>query len=157
MRLSKLNRFRDHRYGLMAIAMVASALTAPVMAAPAVAPVAEVQYFVDAVQWEPNRPYQGIRLSVSRPDGEVVSSYFQRGETPFFEAIGDDGSYRYELRARPVVPAKVRAAAAAQRQRDGVGDERALRSHVTLPREALVQSGSFRVSGGAVVDPNVTE
>jgi endosialidase-like protein len=84
-----------------------------------------------AIEWHPPidpAATAASRLSVQRPDGEVITETFAAGRTPMLQLDGlADGAYSYELRVA---------------QADS---------------KSLVQSGSFTVANGAVVSPHAIE
>jgi hypothetical protein len=123
------------------------------------AEIAKVQVTPSQVQWEPQVSYERLVLTVSMPGGAVVRREFAAGQAPVFELPrgGVDGSYRYELRAVPVIDAEVRKALAASREPGGAAAVERLGKAGRLPAGDLVQSGSFRVTGGALVAPEARE
>jgi hypothetical protein len=81
-----------------------------------------------AIEWQPASGSAGSKLSVKRPDGELLTRTFAGGETPMLRLDGlADGLYSYELRVM---------------QPDA---------------QPLSQSGSFTVVNGAVVPPSIME
>jgi hypothetical protein len=81
-----------------------------------------------SIEWQPATGAADSKLSVKRPDGEVMTRSFAAGENPMLRLDGlADGAYSYELRVM---------------QRDGT---------------PLSQSGSFTVANGAVVPPTIME
>jgi hypothetical protein len=103
--------------------------------------------------------YERLVLTVARPDGEVVRQEVAAGQEPVFElpAGAADGAYVYELRAIPAVDAAARRALAASRDTDNQAALERLRKAGRLPAGDLVQSGTFRVAGGALVAPDASE
>jgi len=132
------------------------ALTIIAMPAAAVpSQVAEVTTSANAIEWSPNAEYAGFHLVVSGPDG-VVERHFDGGDRPTLslaelEAVSD-GVYKWELRAAPVLSSAAKAALS----QGGGSPERGLRPSAT-DGTANVMSGSFRVVGGAIVQPGATE
>lgn len=108
------------------------------------------------VSWRPHVEYARLVLTVSAPDGEVFRQEFEPGIRPSFMIANRkgfrrvDGHYTYELRVVPVVPEGLSAALKESRGRDGAASEAQWKSG-QLPAQAMVQSGSFLVSNGAVV------
>lgn len=81
-----------------------------------------------AIEWQPASGSADIKLSVKRPDGEVMTRTFAAGENPTLRLDGlADGLYSYELRVM---------------QPDA---------------QPLSQSGTFTVANGAVVPPSIME
>lgn len=110
-------------------------------------PVADVNIGANGIDWMPKVEYGQLLLTVSRPDGEVVSKTFPAGATPYFELSGQfpDGPYTYELQAAPVMTEK--------RVRENIniaGMKKSL-------RQPLTQTGYFQVIGGKIVTPAPAE
>lgn len=81
-----------------------------------------------AIEWQPVTDAAMTVLSIQRPDGEVTTETFAAGLYPMLRLDGlADGLYSYELRGRGA------------------------------DSEPLVQSGSFTISGGAMVSPGRSE
>lgn len=128
-------------------------LAAPLYAAPATGGVAEVLLGTTRVDWVPNNTMVSFSLVVSGPDG-VVERTFESGETPTFDlaaiAGNIDGSYSWQLTATPELSGESRRLMAEARAQGTTFTPQDL-----PPRDQLVQSGHFRVVGGAVVQPDV--
>jgi hypothetical protein len=111
------------------------------------------------ISWQPLGSVEGFVLTVSRPDGQVIQKEFE-GAHPSFSLFDDggpapDGQYNYELQAIPILDPEVRDAMRAARNSGDLSTlEKLQKEH--LPK-TLVQSGSFRVSGGALVLPTEAE
>ncbi|MGZ5473862.1 MAG: tail fiber domain-containing protein [Thermoanaerobaculia bacterium] len=110
-----------------------------------------------AIEWHPTVEHAAIVLTLQHPDGQVFMETFAAGRNPMLraEALGRDGAYSYEMRVLPNAPL-VKARLAAAR---ASGDERAI---LRIQREAgldaiAVQSGSFTVSDGLIVSPDLLE
>jgi hypothetical protein len=108
-------------------------------------PIADITIGANGIGWTPKVNYARMKLTVSGPDGTVISKSFDAGVTPYLGLSDNkgnyfiDGSYTYELRVIPTLEKKVRTA----------GD-----SGAGIPREKpLVQSGSFTILGGGFVSP----
>ncbi len=140
------------RLSCLALALALVAVSPAALAAP----VAEMNLGVTQVEWVPTGDYASLTLRVTGPMG-VVEHRFAAGENPLFDLgsiSGDaDGLYKWELTATPRPAALGKAAAAARANGDpGVVDR--LRLQGELPaRGELVQSGTFRVTGGSIVQP----
>ena len=99
------------------------------------------------VSWQMNTPNNGVSLRVSQPNGAVFEQKFAPGQAPAFRSSSGvlaDGSYTYELRVSPVLSPE------AQAQAKGADDD----NRQTASPSGSVQSGSFRVVGGAVRLPD---
>jgi len=76
-------------------------------------PFASITGLGSSVRWDVAGPHAAVTLSVSTPDGQVISKEFAVGNAPEFrllDAAGErlpDGQYIYELRLTPVIPADV--------------------------------------------------
>jgi hypothetical protein len=104
-------------------------------------PVADVAVGPHGLTFQPKVEYGSLVLTVSKPDGEVISKSFASGTTPYLELAGDiiDGSYNYEL---TVIPKFVKRDRLSSVESKGPRD-----------REARIQSGAFFVLGGRIVTP----
>jgi hypothetical protein len=105
-------------------------------------PVADVNIGPSGISFTPRVSYSQLMLTVSGPDGSIFSKTFDAGVTPYL-GLSDggkymtDGLYTYELRVLPGLSQSARSATAAA---EGKQSER-----------ALVQNGSFTVSGGSIL------
>jgi hypothetical protein len=116
-----------------------------------------------SVRFDVGAPHASVTLTVTGPEGIAFTKEFKSGNSPEFklnDAKGErlpDGVYTYELRLAPNVSAETRATLKAAREKGNEAEvTRELRKKGTLP-QALVQSGSFWISGGSVVLPGATE
>jgi hypothetical protein len=108
-------------------------------------PIADITIGANGIGWTPKVSYARLELTVSGPDGIVISKSFDAGATPYL-GLGDnngkyftDGSYTYELRVIPTLAKRVRSD---------------VESGEGIPREEpLVQSGYFTILGGGFVIP----
>ncbi len=147
---------RKSKWLLCLVVALALCLPAP----SAAADLASVDVGAAAVRWDVQGDFERVVLTVSRPDGTVIRREVQGGQPVVYEvdAAAKDGAYRYELRGVPRLDDSVRRELLAARK---VGNEAAvierLKDSGRLPREAAVQSGSFSVKDGALVDPGVKE
>ncbi len=94
------------------------------------------------IDWLPKVGYGALRLTVSGPQGVFLTKSFPGGKTPRFELSEikegcPDGIYTYELRVQ---------AAARPENRDGTPD-----ASIADTQRPLIQSGHFRIRGGAIV------
>ena len=117
-----------------------------------------------SVRWDVAGPHAAVTLSVSTPDGQVISKEFAVGNAPEFrllDAAGErlpDGQYIYELRLTPIISKEIKEQLKAAREK-GNSDEvqRDLKKRGLLPSRTQVQSGSFAVLNGVVILPGATE
>jgi hypothetical protein len=145
------------------------ALSLPVLAVPQdnaekTTPVAAARAEGSRVTWQPRGRAASLILTVTTPSGEIVRQEFGSGVEPVFNLVSNSGQtwpagqYIYELRAVPFIDASVREALAAAREQ---GNEERLagefRKKGLLPSEEAVQSGAFRILGGAIVMGNEIE
>ena len=118
--------------------------------------VAKVSGLGSTVRFDVGVPHAAVTLSVSTPDGEVITKEFQSGNTAEFKLIqkGErlpDGQYTYELRVTPNISAEVKEALKAARAKDNAREvQRDMRKRGVLP-QALVQSGSFTILNGSAI------
>ena len=115
------------------------------------------------VWWEPNRKsrYAYIGISMSGPEGDV-SGMFPYGEEPYFALLGD-GLYTYELYKAP--PGTAMSRGKGPRAGSGPVDsngrtaqDRAARAPgQENAKRGFIQSGSFRIDNGELVDPSIPE
>jgi len=127
-------------------------LAAPLYAAPATGGVADVLLGTTQVDWVPTNSQAAFSLVISGPDG-IVEREFAAGETPTFSlaniAGNVDGSYSWQLTATPELSGESRRLMAQARA------EGTTFTPADLPsRDQLVQSGHFRVTGGAIIRPS---
>jgi hypothetical protein len=119
-----------HRFSLPLFAAALAALVPLIVfAADAEPRAARLVTTARTIEWHAAIDSAVTRLSVQRPDGEVMAETFAAGRTPMLQLDGlADGLYSYELRTA--------------------------QSSDTVP---LVQSGSFTIAHGAVVSRGVAE
>lgn len=111
-----------------------------------------------SVRWDVAGPHAAVTLTVSTPDGQVISKEFTAGNAPEFrlvDANGErlpDGQYVYELRLTPIIGKEVKEKLKLSREK-GNSDEvqRDFKRRGVLPSRAQVQSGSFTVTNGTVL------
>jgi len=127
-------------------------------------PVAVASFSPGGITWEPQVPYESVVLTVSGGGSIVLQEEFEAGTAPSIGLQDEDGKpladgqYRYELRFAPVVAPSVRQRlTAVQESEDRSAYVAELRSTGVLPKEALVESGSFRVLEGRIVLPDGVE
>jgi len=134
----------------------------------ALTPIAAAQDIADVsggaagLEWQPLVSYEGLTLTVSGPDGKVVSRQFRAGERPtfsLFDAAGQalvDGTYTWELRVQPVLtPAQRRELQKARRSGDEARAANVMRQAGL--HKSLVESGSFTIQGGSLYAGQETE
>ena len=117
-----------------------------------------------SVKWDVAGPYAAATLSVSTPDGQVLSKEFAAGIAPEFRLIDangerlPDGQYIYELRLTPIIAAEVKEKLKAAREKGNADEvQRELKKRGALPSRTQVQSGSFAVVNGAVIVAGASE
>jgi hypothetical protein len=100
------------------------------------------------ITWMPKVNYSRLVLTVSRPDGTVLSKTFEPGITPFMDlsVISSDGMYTYELQVVPVVPRRTRKSI----------ETAGLENDIQL-QEPLIQTGYFTVRDGMIITSNSPE
>ena len=111
----------------------------------------------NSVAWTADAAHAGAVLTLKGPGGAVTKHRFAAGESPSIGGLAD-GHYKYELLLLPQLGAGIRERLAEARA-SGRGDEVAeeLRAAGLLPRERMVASGHFMISGGSLVDAAAVE
>jgi len=143
--MTKINRF--FKLNILAVLLIGF-LTVGVYSAD-FQQVADEMIGSSGITWVPKVNYSQLGLTISRPDGTVFSKTFDSGSSLYAslsEIFGDsyrDGSYNYELRVTPVT------------ENQSLFNE--INRSSVQSREALTQSGSFFVQGGAIVNNDVLE
>jgi len=123
-------------------------------------PFAAVTGMGSSVRWDVAGPHAAVTLTVSTPDGQVISKEFAAGNSPEFRLIDTngerlpDGQYVYELRLTPIIAKEVKDKLKTAREK-GNSDEvqRDFKKRGVLPSRPQVQSGSFTVTNGSVLVP----
>lgn len=135
----------------------------PVGPAPAhVMPLVRVE--PTGIRITPRGPYDRVDLTVSGRDRQIRREY-PSGTAGYFDLVDEhgkplgDGSYSYELVVVPAIPEQFRERMEAARESPGdrVKLQAELREQGWLPKEPLIQSGHFSVTGGLIVDGNQPE
>ncbi|HEX3126030.1 MAG TPA: tail fiber domain-containing protein [Thermoanaerobaculia bacterium] len=110
------------------------------------------------VQWDTHSPYDRLVLTVSTPEGKVVRQEVGAGQMPAFDlsSAAMDGAYTWELRLVPKFDAEVRKALAEARRTGNDAAIERMRAEGKIPVER-VQSGSFVVEAGSIVNTEETE
>lgn len=124
---------------------------------------ATVSSLGSSVKFDVSAANAGVTLTVIGPDDLGYTKEFKSGYSPEFKLISakgerlPDGQYTYELRLTPIISSETKDALKAARE-NGNGREvqLELRKKGAIPA-ARVQSGSFLISGGAVVLPGAVE
>jgi endosialidase-like protein len=146
------------RYPRLALLLT---LTLALSVAAFAAPVGNPRSGVSQMDWQVSiSGYDRIQLTVLTPDGEAITREFKAGETPSFKLQDSgfaSGSYRYELRVIPVIPASVAQRLQSARGTDDPAVIKRIMTEAGLSAEPLVQSGSFSVVGGTLVSPDARE
>jgi len=112
-------------------------------------PVADISWSSSGINWLPKIAYKQITLTVSKPDGTFYRKTFDSGSSPYVDLASlagynlVDGHYTYELTAMPY----------------GVSPVRSEKENETANRNSrrYVQSGSFLVKGGMIIQPGMPE
>ena len=113
------------------------------------------------MSWQPLVEYSSMTLTVSGPDGLIITHEFTGGTLPAIDFRFEnnmpfpDGSYNYELRLAPVLEPRTKRELAEARKRGGISPVRQLRASGALPAEPLIYTGHFRISGGVAALPAV--
>ena len=116
-----------------------------------------------SVRFDVAAPHAAVTLTVIGPDGLAFSKEFKSGNSPEFKLTSKDerlpdGQYTYELRVTPIISSETKEALKAARENGNAAEvQREMRKRGALPAQALVQSGSFMISGGSVILPGGTE
>jgi len=114
------------------------------------------------ISWQSVMDFKSAALTVSGPEGFLMSREFASGEALEIRAVDKrghalaDGGYTWELRFSPVLEPAVKRALDEARES---GDERVvaeLKRQGKLPEGAVI-SGSFRVQSGSIVTPDKVE
>jgi endosialidase-like protein len=119
----------------------------------------------NSIQWQLNvrGGYTAIELTVSAPNGDQYTSTTQGGQNPSFslsdgvETISamEDGVYNYEIRLVPAISSDVaKKLATARKSGDDAAARKIMKDAGLTP---VVQSGSFTVANGRIVDPSLVE
>jgi hypothetical protein len=123
--------------------------------------VAVVEVGSTDVRWDvQGGDFEQVVLTVALPNGNVIRREIKGGQPLVFEldAAAADGAYTYELVGTPRLDAATRKELADARKAGKESEvvER-LKGSGKLPRESAVQSGTFSVSNGTLVDPDQQE
>jgi len=147
----------------MAMLLLTAVILLAAPAARAAAPLATVSVSPQGLEWQPAGDFEKFTLTVSGPGGVTLRREILSGATLAFEPVGDDGkplpdgTYAYELTAKPRLDAQTRQALAAAHR---AGDDAAiakLQAAGKLPRGPLAQSGFFTIHNGALLSPDAKE
>ena len=129
------------------------ALAMPAFGAP---PVAEVEVRPDVVIWSPVAETDGLILYISDPCDVVTRTTWKSGEQPYLEAYNasgqplDDGSYTWQLYARPIVDPDITKILLQAREEDDQQTVIQLKRDGKLP-QGLSQNGYLTVVQGQFV------
>jgi hypothetical protein len=124
--------------------------------------IATISAVGSGVRWDVVTPYSALTMTVSAPDGRVFSQVFKGGSSPQFsivDAHGErlpDGQYTYELRLAPTSPPRKDSTSNGRGKEDEPESVRAARKSA-VPAQPLVESGSFSIGNGAVINPAAVE
>ena len=139
--------------------IVLFALVAALPVAVFAAPVAKARGGGSSIEWQLGTSgYDHVLLSVSAPDGTVVSREIAAGTPVLFELkdLGKvlNGSYGYQITIVPRISDSVKAQLEAARN---AGDDAAAREILKGIGEALVETGAFTVADGAIIGTDRSE
>lgn len=147
--------------------LVGGAMVLPALVATSVATgqeIANESVYPDGISFQPLVQYERFVMTISGPGGMVLQQEFEAGNPPVFAPFDDsgkalpDGQYNYEIHVSPVLDPETKKMMAASRES---GDDAAraadLRARGWIPEHPVVQSGSFSIVNGAIVDPNLPE
>ncbi|HKV35378.1 MAG TPA: tail fiber domain-containing protein [Pyrinomonadaceae bacterium] len=111
-----------------------------------------------SVRWDVAGPHAAVTLTVSTPDGQVISKEFSAGNSPEFRLIDangerlPDGQYVYEIRVTPIIAKEVKDKLKVARDKGNADAvQRDFKKRGMLPSRAQVQSGSFSVVNGVII------
>jgi len=159
-----VNRKQQLAMAVLVIGVIAvSASASAVDATQVPAAIAEISIQGNLISFSPQVKADGMALSVSGPDGFYIERRYDSGITPTLSIIDEqlgelaDGTYTYELRANPAIDEQTRAALESARTTGDLSIVHKLRSLGKLPATDMVQSGSFTIAGGALVNPLAEE
>ena len=118
------------------------------------------------VWWEPNRKarYAFIEVSMAGDNGFDDSGVFPYGEEPYFAPL-DDGLYNYEMYKAPPGTAMSADKKPDVANNNGPLDHNGRSEQQRAARapgqenikRGFIQSGSFRIENGELVDPTIPE
>jgi hypothetical protein len=109
---------------------------------------------------QPTGEYQGFQVKVSGPDGLHFDLNFAGDETPELKNVNPegqalpDGLYHYEIVAAPILDAGLKNLMQEARTNGDWQAVRAMREAGEIP-SGKVQSGTFRITGGEIVLPEI--
>jgi Chaperone of endosialidase len=154
-------------WGILTAGCLALATVAPAPAAPSQAcgpdpngRVADVSYHDTTIYWDPVVEYKALVLTIGGPCEDIVR-IFGSGEPVSFD-IRDiqrvtDGKYTWELRRIATIDPVTQAALAEARQSGNEGIWWALWQAGRIPEGPYVDSASFTVDRGVIVQPDLEE
>jgi hypothetical protein len=117
----------------------------------------------DQISFTPTRSEHGLVLTVSGPGEASFTKTFEPGEVASFRVVDDngkalpDGVYSYELRPHLVVEPEIRREMAVARERGDDSLIAELQAEGKLPRFLTVQTGSFSIDSGSLVNRSEQE
>jgi hypothetical protein len=155
---------RKHLPSILGVAFVLACFNVLVLGQSSEDRFAGVTNIGSGVRFDVAAPHAAVTLTVIGPDGFSFTKEFKGGNSPelkLTDAKGErlaDGQYTYELRLAPNLAAETKAALKAAREKGNESEvARDLRKRGALPSQALVQSGSFLITSGALILPGATE
>ncbi len=144
-----------------ALTLALSLLAVPAIAGPSAMAAANVG--PHGIDWLLSVEYEKATLTVTGPEGFVLRREFAAGVSPSFDAVATDGKpladgvYKYELVASPVLDRATRQELANARRTGDDSIVQKLRAEGKLPSTPMIQSGSFKVAGGAILTQDLPE
>ena len=121
--------------------------------------VANLHYTEEVISLETVTDFELLSLNLRGPNGYLVQETYRASEVPHISTLDaegnllPDGKYSFELRIKPLLNDEVRdllQEARAENDRGLVAD---MRAAGLIPSEALVQSGTFRIENGFIIQP----
>ena len=115
-----------------------------------------------AIQWQTSVAYERLLLTITTPDGAIVSKEFDGGQAATLRLqdlgvrVPAEGHYTWELRIVPKVSADTRRRLEAARAADDDEAIARIQAEAGLNRD-LARSGAFTILAGAFVTPAAEE
>ena len=147
----------NHRKILAALVLAALVALPAIADEPSAAPrVASMSTAPGGLSWAPRVSFDKLVLTVQ--GGDFTSTQEFTSGQPYFAPVDaegyqlPDGTYTWEL---TVIPRALDANGKTYRSAQPSADGRSMKE--AQAPEGLIQSGSFTITGGAIVDPNLSE
>lgn len=136
---------------LLVLFLLAATFSLSHSVAVAQGPVIDVTIESSGITWQAQGNNDAVHLTVNGPDGFHLDEQYAGSTATFNAGSGPDGPYNYELVTIPHIDEQVRAALASVTEENRYAVEQQLREAGKLI-DPVVQSGTFYVLGGAIVD-----